>query len=255
MAKPNFENMINVKDKFSVLTETLNIFDLSFLVSGSAMLGLCFYAFPVMRHFFIHGDQLFLSILLCIWFSYVLGLISRAIGKNIAKVFYRKEKFVRETKEKNVYDFFFPKIFSVEFNWCPKLLQSEKTELAYSYMWMKLDTSTNADCRSRFLYVSRIWVLHAIYEGLIPPIIFLSVIVLCNGDLCRLSYVAFGGYLEYVAIPLVVALDVIVIALLAREAHHCNETLRQEVFVAYYDFFVKRKNSSYEKKHLHIVPR
>lgn len=247
MAKEDFANMINVKKKFDVLTETLNIFDLSFLVSGSAMLGLCFYAFPVMRHFFIHGNQLFLSILLCVWFAYVLGLISRAIGKNIVKVFYHKEEFVRETKEKNVYDFFFPKIFSRELNYCPKLFQPEKTELAYSYMWMKLDTSTNADCRSRFLYVSRIWVLHAIYEGLIPPLVFLSVIVLCNGDVCRLSCQVFGGYLAYIAIPLIMMFDLIIIALLAREAHHCNETLRQEVFVAYYDFFVKRGESSKEE--------
>lgn len=42
-------------------------------------------------------------------------------------------------------------------------------------------------------------------------------------------------------------LDLICIALLAKEAHHCNETLRREIFVAYFDFFGKRDDSCINK--------
>lgn len=101
MAKQDFYNIIDIKNKFDVITETLNIFDLSFLVSGSVMLGLCFFAFPIMRDFFIHGNHLFLSIVLCIWFSYVLGLICRTIGMNISKCFYNFEHCDKETNIKN----------------------------------------------------------------------------------------------------------------------------------------------------------
>lgn len=111
MAKQDFYNIIDIKNKFDVITETLNIFDLSFLVSGSVMLGLCFFAFPIMRDFFIHGNHLFLSIVLCIWFSYVLGLICRTIGMNISKCFYNFEHCDKETNIKELYFSCFPKIF------------------------------------------------------------------------------------------------------------------------------------------------
>lgn len=247
MAKQDFYNMIDIKNKFDVITETLNIFDLSFLVSGSVMLGLCFFAFPIMRDFFIHGNHLFLSIVLCIWFSYVLGLICRTIGMNISKCFYNFGHCDKETNIKELYSSCFPKIFGKKINSDSTSYHIEKADFAYSYMWMKLDTSKNPDCKNRFLYVSRIWVLRAIYEGLIPSIIFFSIIILCNGDLCQLSINAFGRYAAYIGIPIIMILDLICIALLAKEAHHCNETLRREIFVAYFDFFGKRDDSCINK--------
>ena len=44
----------------------------------------------------------------------------------------------------------------------------------HKQLWMKLDKPDNADCRSRFMYISRFWVLRAIYEGLIPSVIVLG---------------------------------------------------------------------------------
>lgn len=110
-------------------------------------------------------------------------------------------------------------------------------------MWMRLDTNENVDCRNRFLYVSRIWVLRAIYEGLIPSVIFLAITVLCNGDLEYLSIKVLGVYLAYIGILLIMIITLIINSLLAREAHHCDETLRREIIVAYFDFFGNKDNA------------
>lgn len=59
-------------------------------------------------------------------------------------------------------------------------IKSMGMDMAYSYMWMKLDKSDNAGCRSRFLYVSHFWVLRAIYEGLIPSVIVLGLVLLAK---------------------------------------------------------------------------
>ena len=120
-------------------------------------------------------------------------------------------------------------------------------------MWMKLDTNENADCRNRFLYVSRIWVLRAIYEGLIPSIIFLAFIVLCNGDLEQLSNTVLGVYIAYIGISLTFITTTILIAILAKEAHHCDETLKREIIVAYYDFFGNKEDKREDNKESGII--
>lgn len=245
MAKQGMGNIVDIKKKFDVVTETLNIFDLSFLVSGSAMLGLCFYAFPAMNKFFVHGNQLFISVLLCVLFSYILGLICRILGKGIAQCYGDLSDRYLDQGNALIFLNYFDQIFARD-SAIVKAVSSkqEKENIAYSYMWMRLDTSENVDCRNRFLYVSRIWVLRAIYEGLIPSVIFLSVIILCNGDLCSFSNKVFGGYLAYLGVPVIMVFDLIVVALLAEEARHCDATLRREVVVAYFDFFGKKENET-----------
>lgn len=253
MDKQEITNWLNIRKKFDVITETLNIFDLSFLVSGSAMLGLCFYAFPVMRRFFIHSSQIFLSIFLYIWFSYILGLICRTLGKSIANCFYLFEDLDKTTQNKNRFSSLFTKLYTPESSFASVRSPKEKSEFAYSYMWMKLDTNENADCRNRFLYVSRIWVLRAIYEGLIPSIIFLAFIVLCNGDLEQLSNTVLGVYIAYIGISLTFITTTILIAILAKEAHHCDETLKREIIVAYYDFFGNKEDKREDNKESGII--
>lgn len=240
--KLEVNNILDIKKKFDVISETLNIFDLSFLVSGSTMLGLCFYAFPIMKNFFIHYNHPFLSILLCIWFSYILGLICRTLGKNIANCFYLFKDLDKATQNKKRFSSLFTKLYTPESGFASAASTKEKGDFAYSYMWMRLDTNTNADCRNRFLYVSRIWVLRAIYEGLIPSIIIFAATVLCNGDLEHLSNKVLGGYYAYIGISLIFTASIIITALLAKEAHHCDETLKREIIVAYYDFFGNKED-------------
>ena len=38
-------------------------------------------------------------------------------------------------------------------------------------------------------------------------------------------------------------ITLIINSLLAREAHHCDETLRREIIVAYFDFFGNKDNA------------
>lgn len=75
--------MVNFQKQFDVVTGTLNIFDLSYWVSGSAMMEALIYSFPTIKNFVYHKDQVMLSILICVVSAYVLGMISWLAGKQI----------------------------------------------------------------------------------------------------------------------------------------------------------------------------
>ena len=135
--------------------------------------------------------------------------------------------------------------------------------MAYSYMWMKLDKSDNADCRSRFLYVSRFWVLRAIYEGLIPSVMVLGfvlfakcqTIVVCpalgKGHGFKIVMLGLAKNIgitwlyNYILFLVILSLMLLVGYLLAKEAKRCVETQIREVVVAYYNFFCRYCSSKY----------
>lgn len=241
---------VNFQKKFDVVTETLNIFDMSFLVSGTIMLMLCLYVCHDMRIFLLNENHQVLSILACILLSYVMGLVCRTTGKYVARYVNLLCDNIRLSESKSDCEELLRQKFSL-FEPYIKIekpgFDGMKYELVYSYMWMKLDTKNNPACRNRFLYVSRIWVLRAIYEGLIPSVIFLAVILIsneafkrfCVETLCGESYTPSLLYL-FVAAAFLIAICVVV--LISREIQHCNETQKREVLVAYYDFFVKASN-------------
>lgn len=45
---------MNIQKQFDTVTGALNIFDMSYLISGTAMLGLLIYAFPEFKGFVFH---------------------------------------------------------------------------------------------------------------------------------------------------------------------------------------------------------
>ena len=270
MGKINsIKDIVDIGKKFDIVTETLNIFDMSFLVSGSAMLGVCFCALPQMERYFIRKDYEIFSFLFCIWFAYVLGLICRVSGKYITmalcRIFKKRIKEKNQRTKKNVLvennnDAEFPAekpngiiptkslgVFIVkdeDGSENVKCMTDSDVEnvknyvkFCYSYMWMKLDTSRNPDCRRRFLYVSRIWVLKAIFEGLIPPVLFLSTIMLCKYDELFTCKCFSNNY--YVGFPIIILLTVLIVAFLVMESLYCDKSLRREVEVAYYDFYIE----------------
>lgn len=245
METNNLKSIINIQNKFDRITETLNIFDMSFLVSGSAMLCVCLYAFPKMSNFLIHDSHLFLSFLLCIWSSYIFGLICRTNGKYIAYFLTYVCDNATGKKEKDVFDVFLNKddYNAIVLKAKEKDDETEKMtkDMAYSYMWMRLDTSRDADCRNRFLYVSRIWVLRAIYEGLVPSVLCLPVVVLCKEDF-TITILEFNADFHILVIVAIVLLTSLILYFLVKEINHCNETLKKEIVIAYYDFFGKKKN-------------
>lgn len=132
---------------------------------------------------------------------------------------------------------------------------ADSKSVAYSYMWMRLDKSQSEDCRNRFVYISRFWVLRAIYEGLILPVMFLSVTVFLRcypvwndlgetfiqwiGGLCGFTiHPIFGKILVGLLFALIISIIAgIFIKLLIDEAKKCIDTQVREVIVAYYHFY------------------
>lgn len=53
---------MNFQKQFDTVTGALNIFDMSYLVSGATMLGVLVYAFPGLKGFVFHKDQVTVSI-------------------------------------------------------------------------------------------------------------------------------------------------------------------------------------------------
>lgn len=142
-----------------------------------------------------------------------------------------------------------------------KLMEDDKN-IAYSYMWMRLDKSQDEDCRSRFVFASRSWVLRAIYEGLIPPVFVLAATILFKyfsvwKGWCEALSQWQSGWTGKIILPwgenIIVGVigavvmtfaSYIIVKLLAREARRCANTQIREVIVAYYHFVESRKQES-----------
>lgn len=141
-----------------------------------------------------------------------------------------------------------------------KKLMKDNKNIAYSYMWMRLDKSQDEDCRSRFVFASRSWVLRAIYEGLIPPAFILAATILVKyfsvwKGWCETFSQWQSGWTDKIILPwgeniIVIILGAvvmtfvsyIVVKLLAREARRCANTQIREVIVAYYHFVENKQN-------------
>lgn len=253
---------MDFQKQFDTVTGALNIFDMSYLVSGATMLGVLVYAFPGLKDFVFHKDQVTVSILICVVLAYVLGMLSWIAGKQIR--YWMMEHFW----EKNTNDEDFESKFketTQRFNFqgetIKKLIEDDKN-IAYSYMWMRLDKSQDEDCRSRFVFASRSWVLRAIYEGLIPPVFILAATILvkyfsvwkgwCN-TFCQWldgwSGVVIPSWgknaiVGLLGVVIMTSIAYIVVKLLAREARRCANTQIREVIVAYYHFIEDREQES-----------
>lgn len=132
--------------------------------------------------------------------------------------------------------------------------------IAYSYMWMRLDKSQDEDCRSRFVFASRSWVLRAIYEGLIPPVFVLAATILFKyfsvwKGWCETFCQWLDGWSDVVipswgknaivgllGVAIMTSIAYVIVKLLAREARRCANTQIREVIVAYYHFVENKEN-------------
>lgn len=74
---------MNFQKQFDTITGALNIFDMSYLVSGAAMMTVLVYTFPGYRDFIFHYNQVTLSVFVCIVITYILGMICWVAGKQI----------------------------------------------------------------------------------------------------------------------------------------------------------------------------
>lgn len=168
---------MDFQKQIDTITGALNLFDLSYLVSGSAMLLVLSYTYPSLQHFLVHDDKLLLSAVICIVAAYIAGLFCWVIGKRFRYVVMMIIKWDRYAVEHD-----FEELFGEAMGVCRveerskiSLMQSKSKSLTYSYMWMKLDKSTDIDCKRRFDFISRFWTFRAIYEGLILPFVIFAI--------------------------------------------------------------------------------
>ena len=251
---------MDFQKQFDTITGALNIFDMSYLVSGVTMLGVLVYAFPHMKGFVFHKDQVTVSIIVCIVIAYVLGMISWIAGKQFR--YWMMEHFWEKKTNDEDFESKFKETaqcFNFQGETIKKLMEDDKN-IAYSYMWMRLDKSQDEDCRSRFVFASRSWVLRAIYEGLIPPVFVLAATILVKyfsvwKGWCETFSQWQSGWTgkiilpwgEYIIVSILGAIvmtfvSYIVVKLLAREARRCANTQIREVIVAYYHFVENKEN-------------
>lgn len=251
---------MDFQKQFDTVTGALNIFDMSYLVSGVTMLGVLVYAFPDMKGFVFHKDQVTVSIIVCIVIAYVLGMISWIAGKQFR--YWMMEHFWEKKTNDEDFESKFKETaqcFNFQGETIKKLMKDNKN-IAYSYMWMRLDKSQDEDCRSRFVFASRSWVLRAIYEGLIPPVFILAATILVKyfsvwKGWCETFSQWQSGWTGKIILPwgenIIVSIlgavvmtfvSYIVVKLLAREARRCANTQIREVIVAYYHFVENKQN-------------
>ena len=253
---------MNIQKQFDTVTGALNIFDMSYLVSGVTMLGVLVYAFPGLKGFVFHKDQVMVSIIICIVIAYVLGMISWIAGKQF-RYWMMKHFGDKKTNDEDFESKFqeTAQCFDFQGETIKKLMEDDKN-IAYSYMWMRLDKSQDEDCRSRFVFASRSWVLRAIYEGLIPPVFVLAATILFKyfsvwKGWCEALSQWQSGWTGKIILPwgenIIVGVigavvmtfaSYIIVKLLAREARRCANTQIREVIVAYYHFVESRKQES-----------
>ena len=251
---------MDFQKQFDTVTGALNIFDMSYLVSGATMLGVLVYAFPGLKGFVFHKDQVTVSIIICIVIAYVLGMISWIAGKQF-RYWMMKHFGDKKTNDEDFKSKFqeTAQCFNFQDETIKKLMEDDKN-IAYSYMWIRLDKSQDEDCRSRFVFASRSWVQRAIYEGLIPPVFILAATILVKyfsvwkgwcealsqwqSDWTGKIIFPWGENIIVGGIGAVVmtSASYIIVKLLAREARRCANTQIREVIVAYYHFVENKEN-------------
>ena len=253
---------MDFQKQLDTVTGALNIFDMSYLVSGATMLGVLVYAFPDLKGFVFHKDQVTESIIVCIIIAYVLGMISWIAGKQFR--YWMMEHFGEKKTNDEDFESKFnetAQCFNFQGETIKKLIEEDKN-IAYSYMWMRLDNSQDEDCRSRFVFASRSWVLRAIYEGLIPPVFILAATILVKyfsvwigwcetffqwlGDWSGMVIPSWGKntIVGLIGVVIMTSIAYIIVKLLAREARRCANTQIREIIVAYYLFVEARKQKS-----------
>lgn len=156
---------------FDSIGGALHIFDFSFFVSGFVTLSIILV--DVIAH---HGlewigycEKLpgWIVVLLVLMFVYVCGLISWMVGR-VMRSAMMTDYGGNDDEDSTVNDF--NKEFerlkdSLSMSNLPTI--KENTDM-YGYMWIKLDSITeNPNVKNRLSYCNRLWVMRALFEGLL----------------------------------------------------------------------------------------
>lgn len=242
---------MDFQKQIDTITGALSLFDLSYFISGAAMLLSFVYTFPEMRDFLFDDSNVVGSIGFCVVSGYVLGLISCSIGKRIRYILLG---LWTNKKLKSDFNKLFEEVVAViniEERSKIKKMINVNTSLAYAYMWQKLDQSNNDDCKNRYAYIGRFWTFRAIYEGLIIPVIVMAIAFYRNNIMeCFCSSSCFCIVLGDFDICVILLLLVyiigvfMVVRILAKEARRCFKIQLREVVLAFGNFCIEDTRNS-----------
>lgn len=207
---PSFQKIIDI------LSNAFSILDFSYIISG----GFTFIIILFDLHY--HHYELFIrnitiTIVCGIFLAYICGLSSWIIGKLIRKIFQNTDKDFEETYDRAI-NALAPDALS--------LPVSDK-KLAYSYMWIELQKREEA--KERIVFINRMWVMRAVFEGLIFSfIVALAVLI-------DLKWVL-NEEISYYKSIIIFTILVLLACLSAIEANRYAKAQIEEVILSYYSY-------------------
>ena len=182
----NFQKII---DRIS---EAFSFFDFSFLISGSATFAICCYTLNRLG-MDVSSDSSFLNVCVSIVGIYIAGLISFALGKKIRlwitnkagthfeEIFNETVKFINDSKAGN---------------------NKQNLKLQYAQMWAYL--RDNQEAKESMMFLNRLWVMQAVFEGLMissaTAIVSGGILGIVIGwNMCDVWYMIIGGLIAAIA--------------------------------------------------------
>lgn len=143
---------MDFQKQIDTVTGALSLFDLSYLVSGAAMLGAVSFAYPEFGGFLFHNEHVIRSLIICIVAAYIAGLTSWVMGKRLRYLVMIIRKWDKEAVKHDMEDLLDNacSVYILEERSKIKRMMDINKSMAYSYMWMKLDKTDNEDCKRRF---------------------------------------------------------------------------------------------------------
>ena len=182
----NFQKII---DRIS---EAFSFFDFSFLISGSTTFAICCYTLNRLG-MDVSSDSSFLNVCVSIVGIYIAGLISFALGKKIRlwitnkagthfeEIFNETVKFINDSKAGN---------------------NKQNLKLQYAQMWAHL--RDNQEAKESMMFLNRLWVMQAVFEGLMisSAIAIVSGVILgivFGWNMCDVWYMIIGGLIAAIA--------------------------------------------------------
>lgn len=207
---PSFQKIIDI------LSNAFSILDFSYIISG----GFTFIIILCDLHY--HHYEFFIrnipiTIISGIFLAYICGLSSWVIGKLIRKIFQNTDKDFEVTYDRAM-NALAPDTLS---------LPVSDRKLAYSYMWIELQK--REETKERIVFINRMWVMRAVFEGLIFSFI------VATGALIDLKWVL-NEEVSYYKVIIIFIILVLLACLSAIEAKRYAKAQIEEVILSYYSY-------------------
>ncbi len=214
---PNFQKIIDI------LSNAFSVLDFSFIISGTCSFLIIVYDLYCHDIFFF-VENVTLTVVCGMLLAYVCGLFSWLIGRGIRYQFRKRDKSFNEAYTNAmgfVGNFHLPEKLEVMKN-----IRLGRKE-AYSFMWTELEKIEAA--RDKFSFIRRLWVMRAMFEGLITSCL-LGIVALFD-----LKYYL-GDELTWLTVIVPSILLLFCACLSAHEAKRCAENQITEVILSYYAY-------------------